>query len=110
VNTYDLIFKALSDPTRRIIFERLMMLPRSVTEIARDLPVSRPAVSQHLQILKGAGLVKVTSTGTSHEYTIDSRGVQQLREYTEQFWDQALDAFKNYIELSNPEEQEDGKN
>jgi hypothetical protein len=52
----------------------------------------------------------VTSTGTSHEYTIDSRGVQQLREYTEQFWDQALDAFKNYIELSNPEEQEDGKN
>lgn len=81
-----------------------MMLPRSVTEIAGDLPVSRPAVSQHLKVLKEAGLVKVTSNGTSHEYTIDLRGVQQLRKYTEQFWDQALDAFKNFVELSNPEE------
>ncbi len=105
-----MIFKALADPTRRTIFERLIMLPRSVTEIAGDLPVSRPAVSQHLKVLKEAGLVKVASHGTSHEYTIDSRGVQLLRKYTDQFWDQALDAFKNFIEQSNPQEEEDAEN
>ena len=99
-----MIFKALADPTRRAVFERLMTLPRSVTEIAGYLPVSRPAVSQHLKVLKDAGLVKVTSSGTSHAYTMDSHGVQQLRKYTEQFWDQTLDAFKNFVELSLPKE------
>ena len=104
-----MLFKALADPTRRAIFERLMMLPRSVTEIAGDLPVSRPAVSQHLQALKAAGLVKVTSNGASNEYTIDARGVRHLRKYTEQFWDQALDDFKVFVEQSNPKEPEDGQ-
>ena len=87
-----------------------MMLPRSVTEIARDLPVSRPAVSQHLKVLKEAGLVKVTSSGTSHEYTIDSQGVRELRKYTDQFWDDALEVFKSFIEISNQEDREIGKN
>lgn len=109
MTTYDNIFKALADPTRRAIFERLMTLPRSVTEIAGDLPVSRPAVSQHLRVLKAAGLAKVTSNGASHEYTIDGRGVRQLRKYTEQFWDQTLDAFNVFVEQSNPKEPEDGK-
>ncbi len=91
-------FSALSDPTRRAIFERLADGPRSVGELAADLPVSRPAVSQHLKVLKGAGLVDDRAQGTRRLYRIDPGGVAAMRDYLEGFWDQALVSFKTAVE------------
>ena len=85
---------ALGDPTRRAIFERLADGPLPVGEIARGLPVSRPAVSQHLKVLKGAGLVLDQAEGTRRLYRIDPDGVGALRAYFDRFWNQALAAFK----------------
>jgi DNA-binding transcriptional ArsR family regulator len=85
---------ALGDPTRRAIFERLADGPLPVGEIARGLPVSRPAVSQHLKVLKGAGLVVDQAEGTRRLYRIDPDGVGALRAYFDRFWNQALAAFK----------------
>ena len=85
---------ALADPTRRAIFERLREGPRAVGELARDLPVSRPAVSQHLRVLKEAGLVSERKNGTRRLYRIEPDAVAQLRAYFDEFWSQALDAFK----------------
>lgn len=85
---------ALADPTRRRVFERLANGPRSVGEIAARLPVSRPAVSQHLQVLKSAGLVVVRQDGTRRLYRVDPEGLRPLRDYLDSFWDQALAAFK----------------
>jgi DNA-binding transcriptional ArsR family regulator len=85
---------ALGDPTRRAIFERLADGPLPVGEIARGLPVSRPAVSQHLKVLKGAGLVVDQADGTRRLYRIDPDGVGALRAYFDRFWNQALVAFK----------------
>jgi DNA-binding transcriptional ArsR family regulator len=85
---------ALADPTRRAIFERLREGPRAVGELARDLPVSRPAVSQHLRVLKEAGLVSERKNGTRRLYRIEPDAVAGLREYFDEFWSQALDAFK----------------
>jgi DNA-binding transcriptional ArsR family regulator len=88
-------FAALGDPTRREIFERLGNGPRSVGELARDLPVSRPAVSQHLRQLKEAGLVTDRAEGTRRVYQIDPEGLGALRQWLDRFWDAALAAFKD---------------
>jgi DNA-binding transcriptional ArsR family regulator len=85
---------ALADPTRREIFERIAVRPQAVGELARDLPVSRPAVSQHLKVLKGAGLVNDRPDGNRRIYQLDLGGVGELRAYLDQFWNQALAAFK----------------
>ena len=85
---------ALADPTRRAVFERLRGGPRAVGEIAAELPVSRPAVSQHLRVLKEAGLVTERKDGTRRLYRVDPDGVAELRAYFEGFWTDALAAFK----------------
>jgi len=98
---------ALADPTRRAVFERLRRGPRPVIEIARGLPVSRPAVSQHLRVLKEAGLVQERREGTRHFYSVNGDGLADLREYFEEFWQEALDAFKAAAE-SNERGETDG--
>ena len=85
---------ALADPTRRAIFERLARSPSAVGELARELPVSRPAVSQHLKVLKSAGLVTDQAAGTRRVYSVDSAGIAAIREYFEQFWQQSLASFR----------------
>jgi DNA-binding transcriptional ArsR family regulator len=89
---------ALGDPTRRAIFERLAAGPRAVGELASELPVSRPAVSQHLKVLKAAGLVVDTAAGTRRLYRLDPDGVGAVRAYFDAFWSQALAAFKAAVE------------
>ena len=91
-------FSALGDPTRRAIFERLAGGPRSVGELAAELPVSRPAVSQHLKVLKAAGLVSDRAEGTRRLYRVDPGGVGAMRDYLDRFWDRALAAFKQAVE------------
>jgi DNA-binding transcriptional ArsR family regulator len=91
---YGAAIAALADPTRREIFERLRRGPRPVGELARGLPVSRPAVSQHLRVLKEAGLVRERRDGTRHYYSVNGDAVVALRDYFERFWQEALDAFK----------------
>jgi DNA-binding transcriptional ArsR family regulator len=100
---YGNALSALADPTRRSVFERLQTGPRAVGEIARDLPVSRPAVSQHLKVLKEAGLVADRPEGTRRVYYIDPNGLGALRKWLDQFWDQALAAFQAEVERSVPE-------
>jgi DNA-binding transcriptional ArsR family regulator len=97
-------FTALADPTRRAIFERLAERPSAVRELADDLPVSRPAVSQHLKVLKEAGLVIDEPDGTRRIYQLDPEGVDALRAYLDQFWNQALTAFKRAVEQDPKEE------
>jgi DNA-binding transcriptional ArsR family regulator len=89
---------ALGDPTRRAIFERLANGPKAVGEIADELPVSRPAVSQHLKVLKQAGLVVDRAQGTRRLYQLNPQGIQDLRAYFDQFWNQALASFKEAVE------------
>ena len=89
---------ALGDPTRRAIFERLAGGPQAVGELARDLPVSRPAVSQHLKVLKDAGLVTDRADGTRRLYQLDPTGIEAVRAYFDTFWNQALAAFKQAVE------------
>lgn len=89
---------ALADPTRRAVFESLRAGPRTVGEIAAGLPVSRPAVSQHLRVLKDAGLVADTAAGTSRIYRLEPRGVEAMRHYLDRFWDSALAAFAQAAE------------
>ena len=89
---------ALGDPTRRTIFERLAEKPAAVGELAERLPVSRPAVSQHLKVLKAAGLVTESTEGTRHIYRIDPRGVGAMRDWLDQYLGDALEAFKAYAE------------
>ena len=86
--------EALGDPTRRSVFERLRGGPRAVGEIAAGLPVSRPAVSQHLRVLADAGLVRAERAGTRRLYRIDPDGIAELRDYIDGFWTDALAAFK----------------
>jgi DNA-binding transcriptional ArsR family regulator len=92
---------ALGDPTRREIFEQLRRGPRAVGEIAEELPVSRPAVSQHLRVLKEAGLVTERRDGTRRLYRLDPDGLGELRDYFDQFWDAALADFKAAAERRN---------
>jgi DNA-binding transcriptional ArsR family regulator len=97
---------ALGDPTRRAIFERLERGPLPVVEIARDLPVTRPAVSQHLKVLKEAGLVIDSQNGTRRYYRLNPEGVGELRAYFDRFWNTALNAFKQAAETNDNQEEE----
>jgi DNA-binding transcriptional ArsR family regulator len=99
VSTYELEgFAALGDPTRRAIFERVAEAPGAVGELAREFPVSRPAVSQHLKVLKDAGLVIDRPAGARRIYHVDPDGVGALRAYLDQFWSTALTAYKAAVE------------
>ena len=89
---------ALGDPTRQAIFERLAAGPLAVGDLARELPVSRPAVSQHLKVLKDAGLVIDRRDGTRRLYQLDPTGIDAMRAYFDTFWNQALAAFKQAVE------------
>lgn len=89
---------ALGDQTRRSIFEHLADRPQAVGELASELPVTRPAVSQHLKVLKEAGLVIDRQAGTRRIYQLDPEGVGALRAYLDQFWNRALAAFKAAVE------------
>jgi DNA-binding transcriptional ArsR family regulator len=98
------VIAALADPTRREVFERLRGGPLAVGEIAAALPVSRPAVSQHLRVLKEAGLVTERKDGTRRLYRVDPTGVASLRDYFDGFWTDALAAFKAAAEAEQKEE------
>src|SRR5437764_8233042 len=101
------VFAALTDPTRRTVFERLRSGPKPVGEIAQDLPVSRPAVSQHLKVLKDAGLVSDRSEGTRRIYYIDPKGLGAMRAWLDQFWEAALAAFAAEVERSEQSKKEE---
>jgi DNA-binding transcriptional ArsR family regulator len=94
---------ALADPTRRAIFERLRAGPRSVGELAEGLPVSRPAVSQHLRVLREAGLVSERREGTRRVYRLEPAALGELRAYFEEFWTQALASYKEAAERKEDE-------
>jgi DNA-binding transcriptional ArsR family regulator len=98
---YGNALQCLSDPTRRSVFERLRDGPQSVAVLARGFPVSRPAVSQHLKALKEAGLVADRPEGTRRVYYIDPHGLGELRRWLDQFWDDALEAFKRSVEATD---------
>jgi DNA-binding transcriptional ArsR family regulator len=95
---YHSAFAALADPTRRRVFEELRSGPRSVGTIAANMPVSRPAVSQHLAVLQKAGLVGHNAEGTRRVYHIDRLGLASIRIWLDQFWDEALMAFQAELE------------
>jgi DNA-binding transcriptional ArsR family regulator len=92
------LLDALGDPTRRAIFERLGDRPSAVVDLAAQLPVSRPAVSQHLKVLKEAGLVRHVQDGTRRVYSLDPDGLAGLRDYMDRFWSTALQSFKDRVE------------
>ena len=92
--TYGNALAVLADPTRRAVFERLRRGPLPVNKLATGLPVSRPAVSQHLKVLKGAGLVEERSQGVRRIYSVRREGLAELRDWLDGFWDEALTAFK----------------
>ena len=91
---------ALGDPTRRTIFESLIKRPQAVGELARALPVSRPAVSQHLKVLKRAGLVRDAAVGTRRVYSVDLEGLAAFRAEMERFWQRALTTYKEVVHAS----------
>lgn len=96
--TYGTVLDALGDPTRRSVLELVAERPQPVGELAARLPVSRPAVSQHLRVLKDAGLVTDTAVGTQRVYRLDTRGVAALRAYLDRFWDDSLAAYARAVE------------
>jgi DNA-binding transcriptional ArsR family regulator len=104
MTNHSVVLTALADPTRRAIFERLARSPSPVGELARELPVSRPAVSQHLKVLKSAGLVTDYAAGTRRVYSVDPAGVAVIRDYFEQFWQQSLARFRTAV--SQPVQEE----
>ncbi len=95
---YTLALDALADGTRRTVFEQLRDGPLSVGDVAARLPVSRPAVSQHLRVLKEAGLVSDQRAGTRRLYRVEPDAIAELRDYLDEFWDRALAAFKQAVE------------
>ena len=97
-NRIAIALNALADPTRRAIFERVGAAPGAVGEIAAGLPVSRPAVSQHLKVLKEAGLVTDTPDGTRRVYRLDPRGLGALRDWLDLFWGDQLTSFKDFAD------------
>ena len=107
--TYGTALAALADPTRRDVFERLESGPKPVSEIAHGLPVSRPAVSQHLKVLKEAGLVADRPEGTKRIYYIDPNGLAALRIWLDRFWDRALENFRAQVEGGVDGENTNGK-
>ena len=92
------VLDALGDPTRRAVFEKLRSGPKPVSDLAAGLPVSRPAVSQHLKVLAAAGLVRHEKVGRQRLYEIEKQGLEELRAYLESFWGAALANFKEHIE------------
>lgn len=100
---YAKALSVLADPTRRAVFEALRAGPRSVGEIAQGLPVSRPAVSQHLKVLKQANLVADEARGTARIYRIHAEGLRDLRDWLDGFWDDALASFKEFAEREDDE-------
>lgn len=104
MNDSEKAFNALGDPMRRAIFEKLRERPLAVVDIANGLPVSRPAVSQHLKVLKDARLIRVHRMGTKNVCEIDPDGVIAMRFYLDSFWDTALAAFKSIAEKENENE------
>jgi DNA-binding transcriptional ArsR family regulator len=98
VKTYPSALDALGDPTRRTIFERLAERPSAVVDLAALVPVSRPAVSQHLKVLKDAGLVRTVQVGTRRIYSLDPDGIAGLRDYLDRFWNTALLSFRTRVE------------
>ena len=96
--TYGNKIEVLGPPTRRAIFERLAAGPSSVGDLAALLPVSRPAVSQHLKALQASGLVTQVKKGTARIYSVDPKAVAELRDYFDRFWDVALDAYQRSLE------------
>jgi len=97
-NRIAIALDALADPTRRAVFERVARGPAAVGAIAEELPVSRPAVSQHLKVLKEAGLVTDSADGTRRIYRLDPRGLGALREWLDQFWALALADFQSFAD------------
>jgi DNA-binding transcriptional ArsR family regulator len=100
---YGRALAVLADPTRRRVFERLRSGPRAVNALAAGLPVTRPAVSQHLKVLKEAGLVEERSEGVRRIYSVRRQGLSELRDWLDSFWGDALDAFKLEAERSHRE-------
>ena len=100
---------ALGDPTRRTIFERVAARPSAVGDLARGLPVSRPAVSQHLKVLKEAGLVTETPEGTRRIYRLDPRGIAVMRDWLDQYWSTALGAFAAFADEQTEAETKEEK-
>ncbi len=98
MDNVDAVLDALGDRTRRVIVSRLEGGPQPVVEIARGLPVSRPAVSQHLKVLKGAGLVVDRAKGNRRLYALNPEGIVELRSYMDRFWNLSLTAFKQAVE------------
>jgi DNA-binding transcriptional ArsR family regulator len=94
INNYEKAFNALGDPTRRAIFEKLRTSPLAVVDIARGLPVSRPAVSQHLKVLRDAKLISINQQGAKNIYQVNREGILAMRNYLNKFWGEALAAFK----------------
>jgi DNA-binding transcriptional ArsR family regulator len=109
IHNAELVLDALGDPTRRLVFERLRGRTRSVQEIADGMAVSRPAVSQHLKVLKDAGLVAVRVEGTRHVYAVNAKGVEALRDWLDGFWEQTLALFKEAAEREARVEKTRGK-
>jgi DNA-binding transcriptional ArsR family regulator len=105
-STANLGFTALGDPTRREIFERVARRPTTVGNLASHFSVSRPAVSQHLRVLKNAGLVRDTAVGTSRIYRLEPRGMEAMRHYLDRFWERALSAFAQAAEAAEAAEAE----
>jgi DNA-binding transcriptional ArsR family regulator len=103
------ILDALGDPTRRLVFKRLRRGAHSVGEIAEGMDVSRPAVSQHLAVLKRAGLVVARAEGTRRLYAVDVRGIEALRSWLDGFWDEALSAFKEAAERETKKQERRSK-
>ncbi|QLL62025.1 ArsR/SmtB family transcription factor [Sinorhizobium mexicanum] len=97
----DRLFAALADPTRRAIFERVAGQRQSVAELARTMPVSQPAISQHLKILKEARLVRDVPSGARRIYSIDPEGLGPLRAWLDRFWSEQLAAFKAAVETAD---------
>ncbi len=103
---YQAVLEALADPTRREVLERLRSGPLAVVEIARGLPVSRPAVSQHLRVLKDAGLVSDRAEGNRRLYQVETPALAELRRYLEGFWDEVLEAYRRAAEAPDEREQQ----
>lgn len=103
----DAAFAALGDPTRRAVFAALARGPSAVGALAQGLPVSRPAVSQHLKVLKDAGLVSETAEGTRRVYRLDPRGIGAIRDWLDSHWSQTLVAFADFVNEQDLEESEE---
>ena len=97
----NLAFNALGDPTRRTIFEKLQDRPLAVVDIANGLPISRPAVSQHLKVLKEARLITLKTVGNNNIYELNREGILAMRNYLDKFWDDALANFKALAEKTD---------